>query len=105
MGSVKFFVALEPFETVLRIYWRTFMWYHLCIKDREVLTMEFQKLVTERFSVLEYERRDVAPELVQTILEAGLAAPTACNFPAPANQSHPKQCGPRSPEPCGIQPV
>ena len=80
MGSVKFFVALEPFETVLRIYWRTFMWYHLCIKDREVLTMEFQKLVTERFSVLEYERRDVAPELVQTILEAGLAAPTACNF-------------------------
>ena len=80
MGSVKFFVALEPFETVLRIYWRTFMWYHLCIKDREVLTMEFQKLVTERFSVLEYERRDVAPELMQTILEAGLAAPTACNF-------------------------
>ena len=80
MGSVKFFVALEPFETVLRIYWRTFMWYHLCIKDREVLTMEFQKLVTERFSVLEYERRDVAPELVQTILEAGLPAPTACNF-------------------------
>ena len=68
MGSVKFFVALEPFETVLKIYRPTSMWYHLCIKDREVLTMEFQKLATERFSVLEYERRDVAPELVQTIL-------------------------------------
>ena len=42
--------------------------------------MEFQKLIRERFSVLEYELRDVEPELVRTILEAGLAAPTACNF-------------------------
>ena len=42
--------------------------------------MDFRELVTERFSVLEYERRTVAPDLVQTILEAGLAAPTACNL-------------------------
>ena len=42
--------------------------------------MDFRELVTERFSVLEYERRTVAPELVQTILEAGLAAPTACDL-------------------------
>ncbi len=42
--------------------------------------MEYQQLIHERFSVLEYEQRDVAPELVRAILEAGLAAPTACNF-------------------------
>lgn len=42
--------------------------------------MDFRDLVTERFSVLEYERRTVAPDLVQTIPEAGLAAPTACNL-------------------------
>ena len=42
--------------------------------------MDFRELVRERFYVLEYERRDVAPELVRTILDAGLAAPTACNF-------------------------
>lgn len=42
--------------------------------------MDFRELSRDRFSVLEYERRDVAPELVQTILEAALAAPTACNF-------------------------
>ena len=29
---------------------------------------------------MEYELRDVAPELVREILEAGLAASTACNF-------------------------
>ena len=42
--------------------------------------MEYRQLIHERFSVLEYEHRDVAPELVRAILEAGLAAPTACNF-------------------------
>lgn len=42
--------------------------------------MEYQQLIHERFSVLEYEQRDVAPELVRAIIEAGLAAPTACNF-------------------------
>ena len=42
--------------------------------------MDFRDLVTERFSVLEYERRIVAPELVQTIPEAGVAAPTAFNL-------------------------
>lgn len=42
--------------------------------------MDFRELAQERFSVLEYERRSVGPELVRAILEAGLAAPTACNF-------------------------
>jgi len=42
--------------------------------------MEYLELIRERFSVLEYEPRAVAPELVQAILDAGLCAPTACNF-------------------------
>lgn len=42
--------------------------------------MDFHKLVKERFSVLEYERRDVSPALVRSILDAALAAPTACNL-------------------------
>ena len=41
--------------------------------------MDFQTLARERFSVLHYERRDVPQELVHVILDAALAAPTACN--------------------------
>lgn len=47
---------------------------------REVFTMELSEVIFQRFSVLEYEQQPVAPELVRSILEAGLAAPTACNF-------------------------
>ena len=41
--------------------------------------MEFLKLAKERFSVLEYEDRPVEKEKIDRILEAALAAPTACN--------------------------
>ncbi len=39
----------------------------------------FMELAEERFSVLEYEDRAVEPEKINKIIEAGLAAPTACN--------------------------
>ena len=42
--------------------------------------MEFSEVIRRRYSVLEYEQQSVAPELVRSILKAGLAAPTACNF-------------------------
>lgn len=41
--------------------------------------MDFLALAKERFSVLEYERREVEPEKIGKILDAALAAPTACN--------------------------
>lgn len=41
--------------------------------------MDFLELSRARFSVLEYEHRPVEQELLDKILEAGLAAPTACN--------------------------
>ena len=42
--------------------------------------MEFSALIRQRFSVLDYERRPIPRKLVRKILDAGLAAPTACNF-------------------------
>lgn len=41
--------------------------------------MDFLTLARERFSVLEYEHREVEPEKLDEILDAALAAPTACN--------------------------
>lgn len=41
--------------------------------------MEFLELVRARFSVLEYENRPVEQEKLDRIIEAGIAAPTACN--------------------------
>lgn len=41
--------------------------------------MDFLTLARERFSVLEYEHREVEPEKLNAILDAALAAPTACN--------------------------
>ena len=41
--------------------------------------MDFLTLARERFSVLEYEHRGVEPEKIEKILDAALAAPTACN--------------------------
>lgn len=41
--------------------------------------MDFLELARERFSVLEYDRRDVEQNKIDKIIEAGLAAPTACN--------------------------
>ena len=41
--------------------------------------MDFLNLARERFSVLEYDRRAVEQEKIDAILQAALAAPTACN--------------------------
>lgn len=41
--------------------------------------MDFLTLAKERFSVLDYARREVEPEKLKAILDAALAAPTACN--------------------------
>ncbi len=41
--------------------------------------MDFIELAQRRYSVLEYEHKAVEPEKLDKILEAGLAAPTACN--------------------------
>ena len=42
--------------------------------------MEFLELAKERFSVLEYADKAVEQEKIDKILDAALAAPTACNF-------------------------
>ena len=41
--------------------------------------MDFLDLACARFSVLEYEKRPVEQEKIDKIIEAGIAAPTACN--------------------------
>lgn len=40
----------------------------------------FLELAKTRFSVLEYQNRPVEADVIQRILEAGLSAPTACNY-------------------------
>lgn len=42
--------------------------------------MDFLKLAQDRFSVLEYEPVPVEQEKIDRIIQAALAAPTACNF-------------------------
>lgn len=42
--------------------------------------MDFLELAHSRFSVLEYSEGPVEQEKIDRIIEAGLAAPTACNF-------------------------
>ena len=42
--------------------------------------MDFMELAKRRFSVLDYRQEPVAEDAVRQILQAGLAAPTACNF-------------------------
>lgn len=42
--------------------------------------MDFLELSKTRFSVLDYEPRPVEREKIARIIEAALAAPTACNF-------------------------
>ena len=41
--------------------------------------MDFLELSKARFSVLEYEHRPIEQSLIDKIIEAGIAAPTACN--------------------------
>lgn len=42
--------------------------------------MDFLELSKSRYSVLHYQKRCVPDELIRKILEAGISAPTACNF-------------------------
>ena len=42
--------------------------------------MDFLELAHTRFSVLEYENRLVEQEKIDKIIEAGMSAPTACNY-------------------------
>lgn len=42
--------------------------------------MNFIELSKKRYSVLEYQEKQVSDQLINKILEAGIAAPTACNF-------------------------
>lgn len=42
--------------------------------------MDFLELSHRRYSVLDYENRPVEQEKINKIMEAGLSAPTACNF-------------------------
>lgn len=42
--------------------------------------MDFLELSKSRYSVLRYKKTPVPAELINKILEAGNAAPTACNF-------------------------
>ena len=42
--------------------------------------MEFSELIINRFSVREFADRKVEKEVIEKILKAGQAAPTACNF-------------------------
>ena len=42
--------------------------------------MEFQKLITERYSVRKFKPQHLEQEVVDKILEAGHKAPTGCNF-------------------------
>lgn len=42
--------------------------------------MDFLELSRSRFSVLDYEDRPVEREKIEKILDAGIYAPTACNF-------------------------
>ena len=41
--------------------------------------MDFLELSKTRFSVIEYDNRHVEQDLIDKIIEAGIAAPTACN--------------------------
>lgn len=42
--------------------------------------MEFDTLIERRYSVLHYEKKAVERQALDAILQAGLKAPTACNF-------------------------
>ncbi len=42
--------------------------------------MEFEKVITERYSVRKFENKHLSQEDVEKILSAGHKAPTGCNF-------------------------
>ena len=42
--------------------------------------MDFEKVITERYSVRKFKNEHLEKEIVQKILDAGHVAPTGCNF-------------------------
>lgn len=42
--------------------------------------MEFEKVITERYSVRKFKEEHLPQEIINQILEAGHKAPTGCNF-------------------------
>ena len=42
--------------------------------------MDFLELSKKRYSVLNYQKKDIPLEVINKILESGVSAPTACNF-------------------------
>ena len=52
----------------------------MLIKDKGGKTMEFRKVVKERYSCKKFSDYKVAPEKLEAILEAGRLAPTAKNL-------------------------
>lgn len=42
--------------------------------------MDFLELSKTRYSVLRYQKKQIPNELIDKIIEAGISAPTACNF-------------------------
>ncbi len=42
--------------------------------------MDFLELSKSRYSVLHYQNKPIPDELLKKIIEAGISAPTACNF-------------------------
>ena len=42
--------------------------------------MDFLELSKSRYSVLYYQKKPIPDELLSKIVEAGISAPTACNF-------------------------
>ena len=42
--------------------------------------MDFLELSKSRYSVLHYRNKPIPDELLNQIVEAGISAPTACNF-------------------------
>ncbi|MBQ3074625.1 MAG: nitroreductase family protein, partial [Clostridia bacterium] len=44
------------------------------------IKMEFEKLITERYSVRNFQPEHLPQETIDKILEAGHKAPTGCNY-------------------------
>lgn len=42
--------------------------------------MDFLELSKKRYSVLNYQKKDISTEIIHKILESATSAPTACNF-------------------------
>ena len=45
-----------------------------------VIIMDFEKLISERYSVRSFKQEHLPQEVVEKILNAGHKAPTGCNF-------------------------